>query len=316
MHGMVFLLRTFYLANCRHGRDNKICVWRMPSEQVPAALTSSLAKDLPEPTLVLTLDVNALNYCAYDMTVQACTQDGLKGWVAVPHTLESAWIDVYELPSKRRIVEALGRQDVLRTGAERPAIVMALQCCRTNDGHTLCAGYEDGTIQAWTFDYDWTPTLLWTHKPHAESVMALALAPDRTYVVSVGADRALVQTALLADALPRSYDATRPGHASVAIDARGHTMAVGCWSSKTHLYTLPSMSKTMTLPYHKEGIYAVAYSRYGPTHTLAVHQNDSDCSSEDDQNSTKAPTHEILACGSKDGRVSLWNIPTTGPDER
>ena len=41
----------------------------MPSEVGSATFSSSMVTNLPEPTLVHDVGVNALNYCAYDMTL-------------------------------------------------------------------------------------------------------------------------------------------------------------------------------------------------------------------------------------------------------
>ena len=53
-----------------HGRDHSLRVWKMPDELGSVALSSSMAKNLPVPTMLHEMSVNTLNYCAYDMCIR------------------------------------------------------------------------------------------------------------------------------------------------------------------------------------------------------------------------------------------------------
>lgn len=292
-----------------HGRDHSLRVWEMPEELGSVALSSSMAKDLPVPTMLHEMGVNALNYCAYDMCIRNASTATLDGWLVVPNTLESAWIDVYHVPSKRRIIESLGRQGDIRSGAERPAIVMALQMCIVQDLLWIVAGYEDGALQAWTIRVStMEPTLAWTHKCHAESIMALCLSPTSDSVLSLGADYHLVRTALHHGAVPQIQRIKRPGHACASIRWDRRVCVLGGWDASVRVFTWPSLEPLAKLTYHKDSIYALSFVRRDAVHVLHAQLDESS-----DEDAEESPTSKqfLLACASKDGRISLWNVPFT-----
>ena len=51
-----------------HGRDHSLRVWKMPDELGSVALSSSMAKNLPLPTMLHEMDVNALKYRDNDIS--------------------------------------------------------------------------------------------------------------------------------------------------------------------------------------------------------------------------------------------------------
>ena len=264
--------------------------------------------ELDPPERLLRLDVNALNYCAYDMALRDA--DELSGWLAVPNTLESAWIDVYALPERKRVAEAVGRQGVLGRGLERPPIVMGLRLAFEDGVLRLVAGYEDGSVQAWVLSETSTglhAELSWSHRPHTESVMALTLTPAHDRVVSVDADARLAQCVLAESTQPEVWTLPRPGNASVAMRDDARVLAVGGWDGAVRVFSRDAQLLA-TLVYHKEGVSAVAYIRQGRVHMLAVPEADSD-----EELAHPVPRH-LLVAGAKDGRVSLWDVPFTRDD--
>lgn len=280
----------------------------MPSERTAALLSSSDATELARPQLLWEMGVNSLNYCAFDLVADMPKSSmALDGYVAVPHTLDAAWIDVYELPTRRRVVEALGRKS--STGSGRPPIVMALQLCRTAHGLAICAGYEDGSLHAWSLDTtSWTATTLFAAKPHAETVLGLCTTGTPPRVLSVGADYVVASTPLEADAAPRGHALRRPGHACVAARGDGQVLAIGGWDAMVRMYALPGLQPLAVLSYHKDSIQALGYERCDDVHVLP----DMDDGSSDDSHARAS--WPWLAAGSKDGRVSLWQLPFTPED--
>lgn len=284
----------------------------MPTERSTALLGSGALSDLPAPSLMMELPVNSLNYCGFAMVTQASDAHDLKAYMVVPHTLESAWLDVYELPTKRRVVEALGRSQGIASGAHRPAIVMALQARIHENCLEIVSGMEDGHVTAWSLPLDtWEAQQLWSFKPHIETVLALGLAPSQDYVVSVGADRSMVQIGFKKDSKPATYTAPRPGQACVALRDDDKMMAVGGWDGTTRLYKRPTMELWTSLRYHRESVQALAFPRHDQVHTIDTLDETSSYEEEDEDetNRVSCPLPPWLACGSKDGRISLWKLP-------
>lgn len=86
-----------------HGRDFKIKVFRLDLTDVGQYSTElptsqSAGDDWKVPWMVYTQDVNSLNFCPLSTD---------RSRIAVPHTLDSDKIDVYDLDSRQRIFTAL-----------------------------------------------------------------------------------------------------------------------------------------------------------------------------------------------------------------
>ncbi|WFD34411.1 Astra associated protein 1 Asa1 [Malassezia cuniculi] len=241
-----------------HGRDNKICVWSISQDVLDApfvagGLESKQVADAPTP--VLELPVNALNYCPFDMVSLG---EG-RALLAVTNTLESAFVDVYELPSKKRVIAAIGSDNIATAGTVRPAITMSLRIFRRESETHLLAAFEDGNVSMWTLQGD-SASLEWSAKHHVESAMSVALSPDASLAVSVGADDKVALYG--AESLVRATGHFGNACATVRGDAK--VLAVGSWDSRVRIYSLPALKQLATLSYHKESVYAVAFAKDGP----------------------------------------------------
>lgn len=236
-----------------HGRDHCVRVWTMPEGGTAAPFVSgdvgtatsaggdagSAEGQEDAPPLAMSVPVNALNYCAYDMALSDGAPDGpLHGWIAVPHTLDAAFIDVYALPTRERVFEAIGRDtNVATPGAARRPIVMAVRLLQgglPDAGLCALAAYEDGSVQLWALHVeDRTVSLVWSHISHRETVTALALDPDGKRAFSVGADDMVVCHALESDrnSAPKAHATRHPGNACAAVRMDGHILAVGGWDN-------------------------------------------------------------------------------------
>lgn len=121
----------------RHGRDHKLCAWELRQEDeasldrtlpVDAAGSSDLGRKRVRPALLHCLPVNALNFCAFsmmfiDISGQASSEHPQHAkskpranvLFAVPNALDSGGIDIFHLPSERRI-STISSDPAIKTG--------------------------------------------------------------------------------------------------------------------------------------------------------------------------------------------------------
>lgn len=69
---------------------------------------------MPIPECIRSLDINSLNYCSFSALNFGDDDDGKARdvMVAVPHTVDSGYIDVYDIKSEKRIATAIGKADM------------------------------------------------------------------------------------------------------------------------------------------------------------------------------------------------------------
>jgi ASTRA-associated protein 1 len=69
-------------------------VWT-PIVNLPVLVDSASTITLPEPTLLYSLDVNALNYCRFSLFVLTGHQSQVRALLAVPNLIESSLVRHY-----------------------------------------------------------------------------------------------------------------------------------------------------------------------------------------------------------------------------
>lgn len=110
------------------------------------------------------------------------------------------------------------------------------------------------------------------------------------------------------------------GQQSLSIRSDGKIFATAGWDSKVRVYSVGSMKELAVLKWHKEGCYSVAFASIhdssvqngaclaekGLDETSLITMTNS--LSVKEQRLRKAKTTHWLAAGSKDGKLSLWDI--------
>ncbi|KAG8877342.1 ASTRA complex subunit [Tulasnella sp. 331] len=200
-----------------HGRDNKIHAWTRISTMSHLTETAS-QKDLVVPELLYSLDVNALNFCRFSLLPMAGTAKG-EALLAVPNLIESSLVDIWHLPSRRRLHAAIGKVpgsivqdpwDTLGRGNKHTGLIMSLHIMSLSHPSSskapqlrILAGYENGGVCLWAYVKDDDVSIegrgwhaLWQVKAHVESVMGLALAPSHNFAISISADHLIARYSL------------------------------------------------------------------------------------------------------------------------
>lgn len=198
-----------------------------------------------QPYVLHTLDVNALNFCAFALCAlagppteladeygQAGAREGVQSsrgrqctqqqdqrhhyYIAAPNALHLGAIDIFHLPSQKRIgsVPAVGRDR--GNGDGRLGMVMAVDLAIVESGRVcVVAGYEDGSAAVWVQGIEgeegeekgegesaagggrgrlgggaagpammarefahWRWTCMYLSRAHSQPVLSLALSPD------------------------------------------------------------------------------------------------------------------------------------------
>ncbi|KAM0561275.1 hypothetical protein ACHAPJ_003153 [Fusarium lateritium] len=159
-----------------HGRDLKLIVWKLgesDEEHLSTALpVEEVSTPRAQPWMLHLLEVNTLNFCAF--AVCSCTPGPVDAaseiLIAVPNTLHSDAIDIYQLPSQRRI-------HTIKAG-DKTGMAMCLALLHHKDALTLIAAFENGyaTVQRLETGGQWTTT--YHSQAHSQPVLSLSVYDD------------------------------------------------------------------------------------------------------------------------------------------
>lgn len=297
------LLSVSVIDNCiyTHGRDNKLYGWKILNWQDIADLNSiaktSSAPNNMKPFMLFALDVNALNFCQaslYATSISTLTGES-EVLVAVPGLLGNEYIDIYTVPSSLRLATRLQAP-----APEKGKLgnVMSLDMKYP----LLLAGYENGAVALFEVDLlhvdrstqkqdgKWKCLATWTS--HREAVLSVVLDVVNKRAYSCGIDSRLICHTILAEGQPpalipgvtKVVDTKHSGQQSLRLRSDGKVLGSAGWDSFGRLYSASKMKQIAVLKSHKLAINAIAFQK-----VEAGHEN-------------------VVALGSKDGKISLWRI--------
>ncbi|WVR06632.1 hypothetical protein IAU60_003664 [Kwoniella sp. DSM 27419] len=298
-----------------HGRDNVIHLYE-PLKK-PYISFGIGGGQKPGPAMTKSLPVNALNFCRFSLLPipakgaecdesnendqQGPSDRGYKGKqrereaiLAVPSLMDSELVDLYHLPSLRRLhasVNYLPKITSAKEGspsaqATRSGLVMSLHLrARPGIGRlTLSIGYEDGrvelfrsTLASLTEPYDsklsrrenpWQ--LAWSFNGHNEAVMGMDVDKTGRYGWTVSADHRLVrydfgmvldsQDTVSGHAAMKDYSIKSIGHSSVITSPSGRVVATGGWDGKIRLFSAETFKTLGTLSSHRDNVHVLAFA--------------------------------------------------------
>jgi WD40 repeat protein len=360
-------------------------VWRIASADEESLLdptlpmdrnnksSSSQAASTAQPWLVHSLPVNALNFCAFSLCfVRESTAPVAQGtrqekeskpkvdsshrdsvYFAVPNALNSGAIDIFHLPSEKR-VSTISADPSIQTG-----MVMAVNIFITSQKDLyVVSGYEDGHVMVHArrssdnsaSSTHWKWERLYASRPHVQPVLSLdivlpvASGKDSYYFFTSSADALLVRHPVPpVNSLSTTIDVKAPlqvlntkhaGQQALRVRSDNKIFATAGWDARVRVYSCKTMKELAVLKWHKEGCYAIAFagisSHQGeenkdnnvdiPTSsTIEEGEDKSDTfglvppvkaslKAVQQQRSQKAQETHWLAAGSKDGKISLWDI--------
>lgn len=319
----------------RHGRDNKLLVWQLRdsdeqdfSKLLPIENATSERK---QPWLLHSLDVNALNFCSFAMCEmpstlpadstpspspqQPPTQPNIL--IAVPG-VQDGLINITALPSATRFATIPPPKDT-STG-----MLMAVGLHQPNNNDAtpplVAAGYESGHVALWhrkpptkTTEEKWET--LYLQKSHSQPVLSLDMAPSLGYFFSSSADAIVARHPLDGRSETKTLQTKHAGQQSLVVRSDGKIFATAGWDGRVRVYATKGMKELAVLKWHKEGCYAAAFADVADGTTDADESKDSTsvtgkgkALTVSQQRVARSKATHWLAAGSKDGRVSLWDI--------
>ncbi|KAL9080754.1 MAG: hypothetical protein Q9157_000541 [Trypethelium eluteriae] len=312
------------------GRDARLVIWQLRIADEPG-----LEKKLPvegtsddpkQPWMLHSLTVNTLNFCAFSVcsdpgtlpsptpTSQRLRQvDDDRGLlVAVPATTDGQ-IDVFHLPSQHRLSTIPSPRDDAKTG-----MVMTVQIFHQRDTLLLAAGYENGDVALYTYNRSCARWVTQYHATvHSQPVLSVDVAPSLGFFYSSSADAIVAQHSLMiqtdtGSATMQEFKTKHSGQQALTVRSDEKILATAGWDSRIRVYSARTLRELAVLKWHKEGCYALSFATmYEPKDQLAAKDDGVD----DYETLTAGQRREVrvksthwLAVGSKDGKVSLWDI--------
>lgn len=307
------------------GRDSRLIVW-----QLRASDEDGLEKKLPvdgatdgqrQPWMLHSLSVNSLNFCAFS----ACPTLGTPLLPASPDTAHlerglviavpaprDGQIDIFQLPSEHRLSRVAAIEDV-KTG-----MVMAVHILHHRDVLLLAAGYENGWVALFAQDSSSSEWTMRYHAfPHSQPVLSIDVAPTLGLFYSSSADAIIAQhplPALRETELPelRQVKTKHSGQQALTVRSDEKIVATAGWDSRIRVYSAKTLKEVAVLKWHTQGCYALSFANlYGSTEPLdgnaGTRTSDQIQTVEQRRRAQVEATH-WLAAGSKDGKISLWDI--------
>jgi WD40 repeat protein len=256
-------------------------------------IEDATAEESRLPKLLHDLDVNALNFCAFAV----CYAHEREMLIATPG-VEDGHVNVTSLPAEKRIA-TLGSPNGASTG-----MVMALGLINRPDQLLILAGYENGQACVWK-QIGQKSQVVYMQKTHAQPILSIGIAHSQGMWFTSGADAIVARHPFQAGkaAEAKMIQTKHAGQQGLAVRNDQKIFATAGWDGRMRVYSVKGMKELAVLKWHGEGCYAVAFADVDDANAV---QGRSLTVAE--LRVEKARTTHWLAAGSKDGKVSLWEI--------
>lgn len=250
--------------------------------------------------------------------------------IAAPNGLDSGGTDIFQLPSEHRISQIRSSKD------SKAGMVMALNLSydTKTDRFLLATGFEDGSVdihemlQRSRLPTTWTWNRILTSRPHSQPTLSVDITPDLTTLITSSADAIVAgfvippitdaEFSIVKASLPEKLQNTKhAGQQDLKIRSDGKILATAGWDGRFRVYSVKTLKELAVLQWHKDGCYAVAFAD-----VLGEDVHGSPPNGKEEQTAVKVTnmdrmkqerdkkihnTHWLIG-GSKDGKISLWDI--------
>jgi WD40 repeat protein len=227
-------------------------------------------------------------------------------------------------------------------------MVMALSILHQSQTLTLIAGYENGLATVAHLSPQGTWTTTYQAQCHSQPILSLDVSPDTTFFLTSSADAIIAKhplppsstdpTAAIQTTPLKTLNTKHAGQQSLRIRSDARVFATAGWDARVRVYSAKTLAAVAVLKWHTAGCYAAAFAEVDiPAPPPAGPEGEDDTSggvnekgnsSQDASGEGKemvavpklvemtvrkkrerqARTGHWLAAGSKDGKVSLWDV--------
>ncbi|KAI0150688.1 WD40 repeat-like protein [Xylariaceae sp. FL1272] len=334
------------------GRDNKLVVWKITAQDeetlsIALPLDESVS-ERPQPWILYILEINTMNFCSFATCPALPDTDydtSNEILIAVPNTLASENIDIYQLPKQQRLLTISFGDKTGKLG-----MAMALSLFWFTGRLHLVAGYENGQAIVYRRGRGDSWDCLYKCQAHSQPVLSLDVHFDKTHFFTSSADALVVKHPIpnlsppvgSAEMIPedeplKKMNTKHAGQQGLRIRSDGRIFATAGWDSKIRVYSTKTMAELAVLKWHDVGCYAVAFAAItgdsihatnklkadSRDHDQAGTQNEVDSRNQGTSLSVLSKPGELsvkdrrikeakeahwVAAGSKDGKISLWDI--------
>lgn len=244
--------------------------------------------------------------------------------IAVPNTIDSGGIDIYQLPSQTRAAQIYADRTIT-TG-----MVMALSILADSTRIQVAAGYESGHTMVFVqCDPAASFQKLYSSQPHKQPILSMSISPTKDYYLTSSADAIVAKHPFPSgksiwntELKPVKVSQTKhSGQQGLNYRSDGKVFATAGWDAHVRVYSGKTMKELAVLKWHKVGCYATAFATVESAATTeaptpedenetsaAISQQSSTVTSVQQRRDDKARSTHWLAAGAKDGKVSLWDI--------
>ncbi|RKF61816.1 ASTRA-associated protein 1 [Erysiphe neolycopersici] len=301
-----------------------------------------------QPWLLYSLDVNTLNFCAFAQTETFTKESPTGLLIAVPDIMSSEKVEIYNFPSSTRLYTIpasplfKGGMIMCLDILHHPRTSLLTVVAGFESGHTTINYLINSS---WTMIYmtqpHTQPILSLAVAPEknyyltssADAIIAQHVIPCLPSVFPEIKSVELIRK----DTPSRHLNTKHAGQQDIKIRNDGKIFATAGWDGRVRVYSCRALCEVAVLKWHKQGCYAVAFAKTNLSSTEksiedAIHYlslkgsdlNDveqvqikngviksnqpSSSTVVSDKRVWKAQNTHWIAVGSKDGKISLWDI--------
>lgn len=243
--------------------------------------------------------------------------DGI--FIATPG-VQDGHVNVTSLPEEERLATIPAPQ------GENTGMTMAIAMCfRAGEFSSyikellVVAGYESGHACVWQqkgAHRSWK--LVYMQNTHSQPVLSLSIAKTHGSFFSSSADAIVARHPLgKGVAQSKTVQTKHAGQQGLVVRNDEKIFATAGWDSKVRVYSVKTMKELAVLKWHKEGCYALAFADVSGESAREASLTSQGAETSEtlkrsmtvaEQREHTAKTTHWLAAGSKDGKVSLWDI--------